>query len=294
MDVFMFPGQGAQTRGMGADLFDEVPEYAAVEREVDALLGYSMRELCLEDPHGRLGYTQYTQPALYVVNALHYYKMLGSGRRPAYVLGHSLGEYSALLAAGVFDLLTGLELVRKRGELMGRPRAVETMVAVIGLDSACIEEVIRENGLSAIDVANFNSPSQTVVSGPSAELERAGPIFERAGASAYVPLPVSAAFHSRYMADAGRAFADFLAPMTFRRPEVPVIANVTGRLYGDDDTSETVRSLLTRQITHPVQWLQSVRYVLAQGSMEFVEVGPRNVLTPLVQQIRRTMDAASR
>jgi len=184
--------------------------------------------------------------------------------------------------------------VRKLGELMGRPRAVETMVAVIGLDSACIEEVIRENGLSAIDVANFNSPSQTVVSGPSAELERAGPIFERAGASAYVPLPVSAAFHSRYMADAGRAFADFLAPMTFRRPEVPVIANVTGRLYGDDDTSETVRSLLTRQITHPVQWLQSVRYVLAQGSMEFVEVGPRNVLTPLVQQIRRTMDAASR
>ncbi len=165
MIAIVFPGQGSQKRGMGQGLFDEVPEYTAVEREVDSIVGYSMRKLCLEDAENRLKETQFTQPSLYVVNALHYYKAVREGARPAFVAGHSLGEYNALLAAGVFDFLTGLRLVQKRGELMSQARN-GGMGAVIGLDASAIGKVLQENGLGSLDVANFNSPSQTVVSRP--------------------------------------------------------------------------------------------------------------------------------
>ena len=217
MIAFVFPGQGSQKRGMGQGLFDEVPEYSVVEREVDAILGYSMRRLCLEDPDNRLKETQYTQPSLYVVNALHYYKAVREGASPSYVAGHSLGEYDALLAAGVFDFLTGLRLVQKRGALMSEARN-GGMGAVIGLKPDAIAAVLSQNGLPGIDIANFNTPSQTVVSGPVDDIQRAGPFFEKAGAQMYVPLQVSAAFHSRYMAEAAKAFADFLAPLSFAAP----------------------------------------------------------------------------
>src|SRR6185503_9058341 len=163
MLAFVFPGQGSQKRGMGQGLFDEVPEYAAVERDVDAIVGYSMRKLCLEDPDNRLKETQFTQPSLYVVNALHYYKAVASGTRPAYLAGHSLGEYNALLAAGVFDFLTGLRLVQKRGELMSQARN-GGMGAVVGLTADAVARVLEEGGLAALEVANFNTPLQTVVS----------------------------------------------------------------------------------------------------------------------------------
>src|SRR5262245_51615180 len=140
MIAFIFPGQGSQKRGMGQGSFDEVREYAAVEKDVDAILGYSMRKLCLEDAENRLKETQFTQPSLYVVNALHYYKAVSQGARPAYLAGHSLGEYNALLAAGVFDFLTGLRLVKKRGELMSQARN-GGMGAVIGLDAMTIAKV---------------------------------------------------------------------------------------------------------------------------------------------------------
>ncbi|MFZ5638596.1 MAG: ACP S-malonyltransferase [Pseudomonadota bacterium] len=287
MIAFVFPGQGSQKRGMGQGLFDEVREYAAVERDVDAILGYSMRKLCLEDADNRLKDTQYTQPSLYVANALHYYKAVADGQRPDYVAGHSLGEYNALLAAGVFDFLTGLRLVKKRGELMSQAKD-GGMAAVIGLDADAIANVLRDNGLGGIDVANFNSPSQTVVSGPVEEIKRAGPLFEAAGARMCMPLPVSAAFHSRYMEDAAKQFAEFLAPMTFAVPKVPVIANVTAEPYPVEDASEAVKALLVRQITHSVQWVRSVRYLGAQGVDQFAEMGPGNVLTRLVQQIQQS------
>src|SRR5947209_5522982 len=146
MIAFLFPGQGSQRRGMGQGLFDEVREYATVENEVDAILGYSLRKLCLENPDDRLKETQFTQPSLYVVNALHYYKALSQGTRPDYLAGHSLGEYNALLAAGVFDFLTGLRLVKKRGELMSQAKN-GAMAAVIGLGVSIISKVIKENGL---------------------------------------------------------------------------------------------------------------------------------------------------
>ncbi|MGZ8778998.1 MAG: ACP S-malonyltransferase [Thermoanaerobaculia bacterium] len=290
MIAYVFPGQGSQKRGMGQGLFDEVREYAAVEREVDALLGYSMRKLCMEDPDNQLKETQYTQPSLYVVNALHYYKAVSDGARPAYVAGHSLGEYDALLAAGVFDFLTGLRLVKKRGELMAQAKN-GGMAAVIGLRSEAVAKVIEDNGLTTLDVANFNTPSQTVISGPVDDIKRAGPFFEQAGAQMYIPLQVSAAFHSRYMADAAKAFADFLAPMSFASPRIPVVANVNARPYPTDNASELVKSQLVNQITNSVQWTQSVRFLMDQGATQFSEIGPGNVLTRMVQQIQQQKDA---
>ena len=243
MIAFVFPGQGSQKRGMGQGLFDEVREYAAVRTDVDTILGYSLRKLCLEDAENRLKETQFTQPCLYVVNALHYYKALGQGIVLLTWPVHSLGEYNALLAAGVFDFITGLRVVKKRGELMSQAKN-GGMGAVIAMGPGAIAKVIKDNGLASIDVANFNSPSQTVVSGPVEDIKRAGPIFERRSAAMYVPLPVSAAFHSRYMGDAAKALADFLAPLSFAAPKIPVIANVTAQLYPADNASESVKSLL--------------------------------------------------
>ncbi|MEO8380291.1 MAG: ACP S-malonyltransferase [Acidobacteriota bacterium] len=274
---------------MGQGLFDEVPEYAAVEKDVDAVVGYSMRRLCLEDPENRLKETQFTQPSLYVVNALHYYKAVAQGVRPAYLAGHSLGEYNALLAAGAFDLLTGLRMVQKRGELMAQAKN-GGMGAVIGLDPEKIATVIRENGLTTLDVANFNTPAQTVVSGPVEDIRRAGPLFDQAGAQMYVPLQVSAAFHSRYMAEAAKAFREFLAPMSFAAPQTPVIANATAQPYPSDAASESVKSLLVDQITHSVQWTRSIRFLIGQGVTQFTEIGPGNVLTRMTQQIQQQTD----
>jgi malonyl CoA-acyl carrier protein transacylase len=292
MTAFVFPGQGSQKRGMGQGLFDEVREYAAVEKEADTILGCSLRKLCLEDPDNRLKETQFTQPCLYVVNALHYYKAASQGTRPAYLAGHSLGEYNALLAAGVFDFLTGLRLVKKRGELMGQAKN-GGMAAVLGLSSTIIEKAVVEHGLQTLDVANFNSPSQTVISGPVEDIRRAGPVFEKLGARMYVPLQVSAAFHSRYMGPAARAFADYLSPMSFASPKIPVIANVTAQPYPSSNSSESVKSLLTRQIDHSVQWLQSVRFLLREGVTQFIEMGPGNVLTRSIQEIRQEKDSLS-
>ena len=286
MIAFVFPGQGSQKRGMGAVLFDEVRQYAEVEKEVDAILGYSLRQLCLEDPDNRLKETQFTQPCLYVVNALHYYKSINQGARPDYLAGHSLGEYNALLAAGVFDFLTGLRLAQRRGDLMSRMKN-GGMAAVIGLGAGAVAKVIEENGLASVDVANFNSPSQTVVSGPIEEIRRAGPLFEKAGARVYMPLQVSAAFHSRYIAEAARAFDDFLAPFSFAAPQIPVIANATARPYPTDNASESVKTLLVEQITHSVQWTQSVSFLISRGVKLFSEIGPGNVLTRMTQQIQQ-------
>ena len=292
MTAFVFPGQGSQKRGMGQGLFDEVREYSAVEKDVDAILGYSLRKLCLEDPDNRLKETQFTQPCLYVVNALHYYKAASQGTRPAYVAGHSLGEYNALLAAGVFDFLTGLRLVKKRGELMSQAKN-GGMGAVLGLSSTIIKNAIVEYGLQTLDVANFNTPSQTVISGPVEDIRRAGPVFEKLGARMYVPLQVSAAFHSRYMGPAARAFADYLAPMSFASPRIPVIANVTAQPYPTGNPSESVKSLLTRQIDHSVLWVQSVRLLISEGVNSIHGNGSGNVLTRSIQEIRQDMDSLS-
>ncbi|MGI1677813.1 MAG: ACP S-malonyltransferase [Cellvibrionaceae bacterium] len=283
MQVFVFPGQGSQVKGMGGDLFDSVIEYTSVEPQVDEILGYSMRDLCLNDPNDLLGQTQFTQPALYVVNALNYYNAMKEGGKPEYVAGHSLGEYNALLAAGAFDFLTGLKLVQKRGELMAQARD-GGMAAIIGIDADAIQQVLVDNNFDGIDIANFNSPSQTVISGPVDQLNQAESAFKDAGVKLYKVLPVSAAFHSRYMKSAGDEFASFLKEFTFNELHTPAVANVTAEPYPANNES-VAKELLVKQISGSVQWTQSVRYLKSLGDAEFSEVGPGKVLARLIKQI---------
>jgi trans-AT polyketide synthase, acyltransferase and oxidoreductase domains len=276
----VFPGQGSQARGMGGALFDELADLTA---RADRILGYSIKDLCLNDPDERLGQTQYTQPALYVVNALSYLKKVReTGVTPDYVAGHSLGEYNALFAAGVFDFETGLKLVKKRGELMSQARG-GGMAAVIGLTKSQVQDVLVKNGLTGIDIANYNSSGQIVIAGLKDEIVKAQPVFEAASVRAYIPLKVSGAFHSRYMAIAERSFEEYLDTFTFSPLSIPVISNIHARPY---EQAEAKRNLV-KQLTHQVNWFDSMRYLLALGEIEIQEVGPGNVLTKLTATIRR-------
>jgi malonyl CoA-acyl carrier protein transacylase len=281
--AYLFPGQGSQVKGMGADLFDRFPAWTSA---ADAALGYSIRELCLDDPRDELGRTAFTQPALYVVGAMTYRARIeDGGPMPAFLAGHSLGEYCALVAAGVFDFETGLRLVRRRGELMSQTSG-GGMTAVIGLAPARIREVLEASEAGGhVDVANFNAPDQTVLAGPTADLAAVGPALEAAGARAVIPLRVSAPFHSRYMADAMAAFGDTLTGVAFAPPAIPVIANVTAQPYPSDPAA--IRDTLARQIGSSVQWLDSMRYLLDQGVTEIEELGPGTVLRKLFARIKK-------
>ncbi|WGF87516.1 ACP S-malonyltransferase [Marinivivus vitaminiproducens] len=277
--IAVFPGQGSQTVGMGKDLFDRFPDICAT---ADRVLGYPIRELCLGDPERKLGRTEFTQPALFTVNALHYMAHLADGASvPDFVAGHSLGEYNALLAAEAFDFETGLRLVQKRGALMGAISG-GGMAAVLGADAGRVRAVIQEAGISTVDVANFNAISQTVLSGPSDDLERLRPSFESAGANV-VPLNVRTAFHSRYMRSVARDFAAFLDTIRFMPLVVPVISNFTALPYRDDEIANN----LVKQIDHSVRWVESVQYLLDEPDPVFVELGPGTVLTRLIKDIRQ-------
>jgi trans-AT polyketide synthase/acyltransferase/oxidoreductase domain-containing protein len=274
MSVFVFPGQGSQHQGMGGELFER---YADLTATADDILGYSIQRLCLENPRQKLRQTEYTQPAVYVVNALSY---LDSGAVPDYVAGHSLGEYNALHAAGVFDFETGLRLVRKRGELMSRMQA-GSMAAVIGLAQEKIEQILADNGFDDLDIANYNAPDQIVVSGSVSALEQAHRVFRVAGARV-IPLNVGAAFHSRFMQPASEQFAEFLSTFEFAELQRPVISNLHATPYRWEKIGEN----LQQQITRPVRWTQTIRYLLQQGEKEFHEIGPGRVLTGLLKTIR--------
>lgn len=277
MKAFLFPGQGAQRVGMGAELFARFPHQVA---EADAVLGYSITDLCLNGPMEKLTRTNFTQPALYVVSAL---KFLDQNERPEVVLGHSVGEYAALFAAGVVDFATGLQLVKKRGELMDRAQG-GGMAAVIGLDGDQIHAVLRQHHLSDVYPANFNTPKQIVLSGKRDAVVAAEEFFRAAGASHYVVLPVGGAFHTPFMAEAQAEFADFAAQFSFASPQVPVISNVTARPHDP----ATIRQRMIEQITAPVLWCESLRYLLAKG-MRFEDVTEIGDGPPVVKpMVRRT------
>lgn len=264
---------------MGKELFDRYPQLLET---TDAVLGYSLKTLCLKDPDKHLNLTRYTQPALYVVSTLTYMHKKEEASEPIdQVAGHSLGEFSALFAAGVFDFETGLRLVQKRGELMAAA-GTGGMAAVMNLSREQIEAILHSHSLDSLDIANINGPSQIVLSGPKQDLESAMAPFEQAGAR-FVIIKVNSPFHSRYMKVARTEFANFLQGFRFNPPEIPVIANVTARPYEQHD----IIRLLSEQITSPVNWLGSIRYLLDQGETSFVECGPGKVLTGLIRSIRK-------
>lgn len=281
MTVWLFPGQGSQQRGMGTTLFDR---YADRVAEADAILGYSLRALCEHDADGLLDRTDHTQPALFAVCALEAQRRLDDGEpAPAAVAGHSLGEYAALYAAGVFDFATGVRLVRERGRLMNEARE-GGMAAVVGADAEALRHVLDAGGHDGVDVANFNAPAQIVLSGPAAALDAAALACQDAGFMV-VPLKVSAAFHSRLMAPARETFATFLAGFDFAAPRCTVLANASARPYPAD--AEGIRELLLRQITSSVRWVDAMQFLRGAGHTDFVEVGPGGVLTKLMGQIEK-------
>ena len=284
MTAFLFPGQGSQKVGMGEGLFDEFTELTA---QADDILGYSIKTLCLEDPQAILNDTQFTQPALYVVNALSHQKRLHSGPAATVLAGHSLGEYNALLAAQVFDFATGLKLVQKRGQLMSQAQG-GGMAAIIGLTVPQLQEVLANHQLHTVEIANYNSPLQTVITGPKAAIEASLDHFKAAGARLVMPLKVSGAFHSSLMAGAQAEFKTFLTQFTFNAPQLTVIANVTARPYPPQDMAE----LLATQITSSVQWTRTIEWMLEHGQTEFEEIGPGKVLAGLVAAIQKSKISA--
>jgi malonyl CoA-acyl carrier protein transacylase len=279
----MFPGQGSQAKGMGAAVFDEHEEIVAT---ADRILGYSVRELCVQDPRGELAQTEFTQPALYVVNAMFYMRRLRQSGPPDALIGHSLGELNALHAAGVYSFEAGLRLVQQRGVLMSQA-AGGAMAGVIGVPAAELRQILADHGLDGIDLANFNAPDQIVISGPREELERARAILTERKAS-FVPLNTSGAFHSRYMRAAQEQLDGILAGVELAAPSIPVISNYTGRPYGRDD----IRSNLSSQLSHPVKWREGIEYLMGLGDMTFEEVGEGRTLTNLVSKIARGGPAA--
>ena len=280
MKAVIFPGQGSQFKGMGKELFPLFPEQV---RKASEILGYSLEDLCLHDREGLLGKTQYTQPALYVVNALHYYRAQAGGeaKAPVFFAGHSLGEYNALHAAGAFSFETGLRLVQKRGELMGRASG-GGMAAVLGPSAQQIRGMLDEHRLDGIDIANLNTPTQTVIAGDHEALAAAAQLFAKMNLR-YVPLNVSAPFHSRHMQPVQAEFADFLRGFSFEAPKATVIANATARPYDGSRVADT----LARQIANPVHWVDSIRYVMGKGEVEFQELGA-TILSRMVNEIRST------
>ncbi len=276
----MFPGQGAQHKGMGRALF---ARYPALVRQASEVLGFAVEALCLEDAQGQLAQTQFTQPALYVVGALGWQALCDDDHPAAhadFLLGHSLGEFNALQAAGVFDFETGLRLVARRGQLMAAAGG-GGMAAVLGADPQRIRELLRHHGLDDVDLSNFNTPRQSVIAGPADAMARAYACLSTGDELSLIPLKVSAAFHSRHMAGAQAAFAEFLQGFQFAAPRIPVIANASARPYEADAIVPT----LCAQIASPVRWTDSIRHALARGQSQFVEIGS-TILSAMVAEIR--------
>ncbi|MFJ9818699.1 ACP S-malonyltransferase [Streptomyces sp. NPDC101151] len=285
MKVYGFPGQGSQRRGMGNGLFERFPDETAL---ADRVLGYSIQELCVTDPERRLARTEYTQPALFAVSALTYLDRTAHDPVPPdYLVGHSLGEYAALFAAGAFDFETGLRLVKRRGELMAGADD-GAMAAVVGVDERTVIRLLADPALSTLDLANHNAPDQFVVSGPADGVDAACTAFEEAGART-VRLRVSAPLHSRHMKGVAEEFARYLDGFTLLPPRIPVLANVDAQPY----TPDTLKERLTAQIASPVRWTQTVRALMDEGDFEFVELGPGRVLSKLVTRIRSAAEPIS-
>ncbi len=285
---FLFPGQGSQFVGMGADLYEKYEKARQVYDSAEQVLELPIKRLSFEGPEDELRQTRYTQPAI-LVHSLAALAVLPR-MSPALAAGHSLGEYSALYSAGALGFDAVLKLVRRRGELMYAEGEVRpgTMAAILGLDSAAVEALCREVPGTVVP-ANYNEPKQTVVSGGVEAVKAAVELAKTRGALKAVMLPVSGAFHSPLLEESAQEFADYLNRFEVKDPRYPVIANVTGKPVR---TSAEVRSCLSRQLTSPVRWVETITTAKELGCKRFLEVGPGQVLAGLVRRINRELSVS--
>jgi [acyl-carrier-protein] S-malonyltransferase len=286
--AFVFPGQGSQAVGMGRDLYENFPASRRVFEEADEALGFSLSKMCFAGTAEDLALTANTQPAILTTSIAAFRAMEAEGfSLPDYVAGHSLGEYSALVAAQAIDFSDAVRTVRNRGTYMQEavPPGVGAMAAILGLDLQTVEEVCLEVATDAIcSPANINSPAQIVIAGNAEAVERAIEILKQRGAKRAVKLNVSAPFHCPLMYPAQERLAKDFEKIDFQDLRFPIIENVTAR---PNDKGERVPEALTEQVSSPVRWAQSVEYLIENGVGTFIEVGAGKILSGLVKQINR-------
>ena len=275
--AWVFPGQGSQRVGMGQNLAAADPEVAALFEQADAALGFSLSDIIFNGPDEALQQTPVQQPAILLTSIAYLFALKKRGLLPDadYVAGHSLGEYSALVAAGALSLEDGLHLVRRRGELM-QQHGAGAMAAILGMEPNAVADVARDAG---VDVANFNAPDQTTVSGTAEAVEKAMALAKERGAKRAILLPVSAAFHSSLMKGAEEGMRPYLMAVPMVSPEAPLVANVDATVLVDTDD---IRAELINQICGSVRWVDVVKTLSGEGVTRYIEIGPGKVLAGLL------------
>ena len=286
--AFLFPGQGSQYVGMGKDLKQNFKVAADVFAEADEALHEDLSKLCFEGPEDDLKLTRNTQPAILTVSIAALRVLQNeTGLVPAMTAGHSLGEYSALVASGALQFADAVAIVRKRGTFMQEavPVGVGGMAAVLGMETAELEQICRESAEGqSVAPANYNCPGQIVISGHMEAVKRAAAKAEAAGAKKVVMLPVSAPFHSTLMKPAAEKLAKALEPITVQDLKIPVLSNVEADFY---PSKNDIKRLLTEQVDHPVRWIEEMEKMVREGVDKCVEIGPGKVLNGLVRKISR-------
>ena len=291
--AFLFPGQGSQAVGMGKDLGEKYPIARQTFEEADEALGYKLSQLCFEGPEEQLRLTEVTQPAILTASIAALRVLEGRMPKPAYVAGHSLGEYSTHVAAGTISFADAVRTVRYRGKYMQEavPVGMGAMAAILGMDVEKVTAVCHDAAQGEVcDPANLNSPQQIVISGHTAAVERAAKLANQRGAKRAQLLTVSAPFHCSLMQPAQDRLEADLNALTLQKPVFPVVSNVDAKFISDCDPA---RDALIRQVTGSVKWDQSMRLLMASGVQTFVEVGPGKVLCGLMRQIDRTRRCAN-
>jgi [acyl-carrier-protein] S-malonyltransferase len=289
--AFLFPGQGSQAFGMGKELFEKHPLARQTFEESDQALGMKLSRLCFEGPEEQLRFTEFTQPAILTISVATWRVLAEQGIQPAFVAGHSLGEYSAHVAAGSLSFADAVRTVRKRGKYMQEavPVGVGAMAAILSMEPEKVRQVCVDAAQGEVcDPANINSPEQLVISGHKAAVERAIALATERGAKKAVSLPVSAPFHCSLMQPAQDRLEKDLRALAFQNPTIPVICNVDAVAVTD---AEAGRDALVRQVTGAVRWDESIRSLAAKGVETFVEVGPGKVLWGLMRSIDRSKTA---